>query len=208
MFVIHRAAILIVAACSISANACSSEQVTSTARAEASPSNSRADRPSPADRTGLAVGEKAQAFTLKDQHGRERSLEGLTRKGKVALVFFRSADWCPFCRKQLIQLQHDLQSIESAGVQIVGISYDSVEVLKTFSDRMKITFPLLSDPESHVIDAFHVRNHEAKGRTEGIPNPGTFVLDSTGVIRAKLFLEGYRERHTTEALIEAARAIQ
>ena len=105
-------------------------------------------------------------------------------------------------------MQRDLKSIEEAGVQIVGISYDSPAVLKRFSDQQKITFPLLSDPESKTIDAYHIRNEAAKGRAEGVPNPGTFVVDREGVIRAKLFLEGYRDRHTTEALIEAARAIK
>jgi peroxiredoxin len=42
----------------------------------------------------------------------------------------------------------------------------------------------------------------------GVPNPGTFILDQEGVIRAKLFLEGYRERHTMEALINAAKTIK
>ena len=41
-----------------------------------------------------------------------------------------------------------------------------------------------------------------------MPNPGTFILDQEGVIRAKLFLEGYRDRHTTEALIKAAKAVK
>jgi peroxiredoxin Q/BCP len=108
----------------------------------------------------------------------------------------------------LVQLQGDLKSIDEAGVQVVGISYDSPAVLKSFSDQAKITFPLLSDPESKTIDAYHIRNEAARGRAEGVPNPGTFILDREGVIRAKLFLEGYRERHTTEALIEAAKAIQ
>jgi peroxiredoxin len=81
-------------------------------------------------------------------------------------------------------------------------------VLKKFSDGAKITFPLLSDPESKTIDAYHIRNEAAKGRAEGVPNPGTFVVDREGVIRAKLFLEGYRDRHTTEALVEAAGAVK
>jgi len=105
-------------------------------------------------------------------------------------------------------LQHDLKSIEETGVQLVGISYDDTKVLKTFSDRMKITFPLLSDPGSKTIDAYHIRNEAAKGRAEGVPNPGTFILDQAGVIRAKLFLEGYRDRHTTEALVEAAKTVK
>ena len=90
----------------------------------------------------------------------------------------------------------------------MGISYDSPEALKRFSDKAKITFPLLSDPGSKTIDAYHIRNEAARGKAEGVPNPGTFILDREGVIRAKLFLEGYRQRHTTEALIEAAKSIK
>jgi len=208
MSVIHRAAIGMIAFCCASAIAQAAGQGTLPAQTRTSPSSPEVNGPSPADHAGLSVGDKAPDFTLKDQHGEERSLGSLISTGKVALVFFRSADWCPFCRAQLLQLQQDLKAIEGAGVQLVGISYDDVDVLKRFSDRMKVTFPLLSDPGSKVIDAYHVRNAEAKGRAEGIPHPGTFILDGKGVIRGKLFLEGYRERHTTEALIEAAKAVE
>ncbi len=47
----------------------------------------------PDEQTGLKVGEKAPKFTLKDQQGADRSLDELLKKGKVALVFYRSADW-------------------------------------------------------------------------------------------------------------------
>jgi peroxiredoxin len=107
----------------------------------------------------------------------------------------------------LVQLQRDLKSIEDAGIQVVGLSYDDPKVLKIFSDRMKIGFPMLSDPESKTIDAYHIRNAAAKGKTVGVPHPGTFILDREGVIRAKLFLENFRVRHTTDELIAAARAI-
>jgi peroxiredoxin Q/BCP len=105
-------------------------------------------------------------------------------------------------------LQRDLKSIEDAGVQVVGISYDDTKVLKSVSDRLKIAFPLLSDPGSKTIDAYHIRNQAARGKAVGVPNPGTFILDRDGVIRAKLFLEGFRERHSTEALVEAAKAVK
>jgi cytochrome oxidase Cu insertion factor (SCO1/SenC/PrrC family) len=45
------------------------------------------------EQTGLKAGENAPKFTLKDQEGKERSLDELQKKGKVALVFYRSADW-------------------------------------------------------------------------------------------------------------------
>ena len=105
-------------------------------------------------------------------------------------------------------MQRDLKTIEAAGIQLVGISYDKTNVLKQFSDRMKITFPLLSDPESKTIDDYHILNPAAKGKAVGVPYPGTFIVDSQGVIRAKLFLEGFRDRHTTEALIQAAKSVR
>ena len=108
----------------------------------------------------------------------------------------------------MVQLQRDLKTIEEAGVQVVGLSYDDPAVLKRFSDKAKISFPMLSDPESKTIEAYHIRNEAAKGKAEGVPNPGTFILDQNGVIRAKLFLDGYRDRHTTDALIEAAKAVK
>ena len=45
------------------------------------------------EKVGLAIGSKAPAFTLKDQNGREVSLDSLLKKGPTALVFYRSADW-------------------------------------------------------------------------------------------------------------------
>jgi peroxiredoxin len=91
----------------------------------------------------------------------------------------------------------------------VAISYDPVDVLSTFASQRKITFPLLSDLGSKTIIAYGLLNQEARGgRTEGIPYPGTFLLDKDGVIRAKLFRDGYRERHSTEALTRTAEGIK
>jgi cytochrome oxidase Cu insertion factor (SCO1/SenC/PrrC family) len=53
----------------------------------------RASDPAPQEKTGLKVGEKAPAFTLKDQNGKERTLDEFVKQGKVALVFYRSASW-------------------------------------------------------------------------------------------------------------------
>jgi peroxiredoxin len=81
-------------------------------------------------------------------------------------------------------------------------------VLARFTEKQKITYPLLSDAGSKTITAYGLLNKEAKGKTEGIPYPGTVVIDREGVIRTKLFLDGYRQRHATEALIKAAEGIK
>ena len=77
----------------------------------------------------------------------------------------------------MVQLQSSLKEISATGAQVVGISYDAVDILKRFSDDKKISFPLLSDPESKTIDAYGIRNKEAPARVNGIPYPGTFVLE-------------------------------
>ena len=81
-------------------------------------------------------------------------------------------------------------------------------MLKRAAAKHQITFPLLSDAGSKTIDAYGVRNKEAKDRFDGIPHPTTFVLDQKGVIRAKLFHEGYKERHTAGDLVNKVKALR
>ena len=95
-----------------------------------------------------------------------------------------------------------------AGIQIIAISYDAVPELTKFAEKRQITFPLLSDPESKTISAFDLMNKEAKGKSEGVPYPGTFILDKDGVIGAKLFHDGYAKRHTPEDLLKAAKEVK
>ena len=162
-----------------------------------------------ADEVGLAVGEMAPDFALKDQTGDVIKLSELTAKhGKVALAFFRSADWCPFCQKQLIDLQANLEILEAAGIKLVGISYDSVDILNRFSKKQSLGYTLLSDPGSKTIDAYKVRNESARpGRSEGIPNPTVFLVNNNGVIAAKLREENMKVRPTIEAIVAAAEAM-
>jgi peroxiredoxin Q/BCP len=111
-------------------------------------------------------------------------------------------------------LQRDLTTIEAAGVTVVGVSYDPVEVLKAFADKQKITFPLLSDPDSKTIAAFALKNKEAAGQKvgkidlDGVPYPGTLLVDADGMVRAKLFVDGYKERHSVAELVKAAEALK
>lgn len=108
----------------------------------------------------------------------------------------------------MVQLQEGLKEIEATGGRVVAISYDSIQILKRFGDKSAITFPLLSDAGSKTIDAYGIRNKEAPERWNGIPHPGTFILDRKGIIRAKLFLENYRERHPAEAVAKALKEAQ
>ncbi len=95
-----------------------------------------------------------------------------------------------------------MAKFEKAGIQVVGLSYDSTEILSRFARRSKVTFPLLADVGSKVIDAYGIRN---EARRDGLPHPGTIIVGTDGKVIAKLFHEGYRKRHLSDEIIAAAK---
>jgi peroxiredoxin len=152
---------------------------------------------------GLAVGKSAPAFTLIDQTGARISLEGLLAKGPVAVVFHRSVDWCLFCKLQMIQLERIKKDIEATGAQVVAISYDSPEKLKSYAKKQKITFSMLSDASSKTIDAYDMRFKDASPEMSGFARHGTFVIDQKGIIRSKIIRLSYKEKPAIDSLINA-----
>ena len=160
-----------------------------------------------ASKSGLKVGAQAPTFVLQDAAGKNTALVDLLKHGPVALVFYRSADWCPFCKKQLQALQADLKNLEMSGLRVVGISYDAPATSAAAAAKLGLTFPLLSDPGSKIIDAYGIRNAEAKGKAEGVPHPVVFIVDRAGVIRAKLMRDGYRDRPESAEIIAAAKGL-
>ena len=150
---------------------------------------------------GLRTGLKAPEFSARDQFGKTQTLETLRGSKGTVLLFYRSADWCPYCKGQLIQLQAAKERFEKQGIKLAGISYDSVEILKYFSDRRKIDFPLLSDPDSKIIRMYQVLNAEAIGPNAGMARPGYFFIDTEGMIREKFFEAKYRERLTGNTVL-------
>ncbi len=86
-------------------------------------------------------------------------------------------------------------------MKLAAISYDSEEILKFFSDRHKVEYPLLADPDSKTIKAYGVFNDEATGMQKGFARPGYFFLDARGIIREKFFEARYRERLTGNSII-------
>ncbi|PWU20216.1 MAG: hypothetical protein C5B50_04520 [Verrucomicrobia bacterium] len=151
---------------------------------------------------GLQVGDHAPAFTLKDQNNQEVSLEALLKKGPVAVVFYRSAGWCMFCKFELKHLQNNLKEFEAAGGQVVGVSYDAIPVLKRFADSQHITLPLLSDEGSKTIDAYSVRDQSRTG-APGCAGHAAFVVDQKGIIRARFLDAIYQEQPGIGLLVKA-----
>jgi hypothetical protein len=80
-------------------------------------------------------------------------------------------------------------------------------VLREFSEKQHIPFPLLSDVDSEVITRFGILNDEISkddAMLWGIPFPGVYVTDERGVVVAKFFHDTYKKRDSPENLIDAA----
>ena len=104
-----------------------------------------------------------------------------------------------------MQLQRSLPDIQRAGLGLAAVSYDSTVTLHAFAEKHSITFPMLSDQGSKTITAWGILNREATGRTAGIPYPGTYVIDTKGVIVSRNFEDAYQERDSAASIIAALR---
>lgn len=157
-----------------------------------------------------AVGDKAPAVVATDSAGKAQSLKRLHGKNGTVLVFFRSAAWCPYCKAQLIDLNaHAAAALKSRGYALVGLSYDSPEVLAKFAAERNVTWPLLSDPKSAVIDGWQLRDpaYGADSRAYGVPRPALYVIGRDGRIKARLMEESYKNRPAVETLLAAVDAV-
>ncbi len=154
---------------------------------------------------GPAINARAPDIgTPPDQTGTPRTLPSLMGEKGMVLFFFRSADWCPFCQAQMMDLNTAVAGIERRGYKMAGISYDSPQILKTFIERRGIGYTLLSDPKSVVIDRYKLRDpqYPPDSRAYGVPRPIIFILDKNGVIKAKLYEETYTKRPPATLVIE------
>ncbi len=129
----------------------------------------------------LAPGDKAPDFTLPDADGKLVSLSSL--RGQRVIVYFYPAAMTPGCTKQACDFRDSLDSLAAAGVAVLGISPDKPEKLARFRERDGLTFPLLSDPDRQVLQAYGAYGEKKLyGKvTIGVIR-STFVIDAEGKI--------------------------
>ena len=100
----------------------------------------------------LVPGDTAPDFSLQDSTGRTVGLTDF--KGHSTVVYFYPAAATPGCTKQACDFRDSLASLSAAGYEVVGISPDPVAKLATFAEDEGLTFPLLSDPDHKVAEAY------------------------------------------------------
>jgi peroxiredoxin Q/BCP len=129
----------------------------------------------------LKAGDPAPEFTLPDADGNPVSLKDF--RGQRVIVYFYPAAMTPGCTTQACDFRDSLSALNGAGVAVVGISPDPVEKLAEFRKVESLTFPLLSDPDKQVLNAYGAygeKNNYGKVVLGVIRS--TFVIDADGKI--------------------------
>ncbi|PAJ74257.1 AhpC/TSA family protein [Pseudoalteromonas sp. NBT06-2] len=138
----------------------------------------------------------APRFDVTNNQGRQVSIRDLSGEKGLIVLFFRSADWCPFCKQHLIEFNAQAENLKNLGYGLAAVSYDNSEVLKTFSEKHNMSYPLLSDIDAKTMINYDILNTQYNKGTEhyGIPHPGVIIINKQGNITHKHFFEGYKKR--------------
>ena len=129
----------------------------------------------------LEIGTKAPNFTLKDKNGVDVSLSDFL--GKKVVLYFYPRDNTPGCTRQACAFAGAYKQFEAKGVEVIGISKDSVASHVKFAEKYNLPFVLLSDPDRVAIEAYGVWQEKKQyGKvTFGVVRT-TFIIDENGNI--------------------------
>ncbi|MGH3395605.1 MAG: thioredoxin-dependent thiol peroxidase [Streptosporangiaceae bacterium] len=134
----------------------------------------------------LAPGDQAPDFTLPDADGNQVSLA--SRRGQRVIIYFDPAAMTPGCTKQACDFRDSKTDLSEAGFAVLGISPDSPAKLAKFRDRDGLTFPLLSDPDRQVLQAYGAYGEKMMyGKKSVGVIRSTFVVGADGKIEQALY---------------------
>jgi len=154
----------------------------------------------------MLEGKKAPAFQLADANGKTVALKDLLGAGNLVLYFYPK-DMTPGCTTQACDFRDTAARLKALGAQVVGVSADSPESHRKFTDKHELNFPLLSDTSNRVTRLYGVYKKKSLYGREfmGIERT-TFVIDRAGVIR-KVFPKVKVAGHA-DAVVEALKALR
>ena len=146
----------------------------------------------------LSPGDKAPQFSLPASTGETISLLGTA--GRKVVLYFYPKDDTPGCVKEACSFRDANAELRVAGVEVLGISADSLKSHRRFVEKYRLNFPLLSDEEKTVSTAYGAWGEKtAWGKTTVGMKRMTFLIDEEGVIR-KVWPKVRPEGHAEEVL--------
>jgi len=129
--------------------------------------------------TPLRVGDPAPSLEAMDHRGNSFSLQDAYNKGLVLVYFYPKAD-TPGCTSQACSLRDSYEALREKGVEVIGVSMDTVSAQADFADKYHLPFTLIADTEGNLVDAFGVpRNRRGK---EFFPARQAFLIRDGKII--------------------------
>ncbi len=151
--------------------------------------------------THLKEGDKAPAFTGKDQDGNTVSLSDL--KGQKIVLFFYPEDDTPTCTIEACNLRDNYSLLQQNGFVVLGVSPDDEKSHTRFREKFGLPFSLIADPSKKIIDKYGVWGKKnLYGREYMGLHRTTFVINEKGIIK-KIFLRPRNKAHAEEILKSA-----
>ena len=148
--------------------------------------------------THLNEGDKAPAFTAKDQNGKKVSLKDFA--GQKVILYFYPADDTPVCTVEACNFRDNFAQLRKLGYQIIGVSPQGEESHKKFEQKYKLPFLLLQDEDMKIINAYGVWGPKVLyGRKYDGIHRLTFVIDEKGKIE-KIVRKVLSKKATEQAL--------
>ena len=131
----------------------------------------------------LEVGDKAPNFSLPTDGGDTISLKDL--KGETVILYFYPKDDTPGCTKEACGFRDALPDFSKVNAKVIGLSKDPVKKHDKFKEKYDLTFPLASDEDGAVCDAYGTWVEKSMyGRKYMGIDRSTFLIDGKGVVRA------------------------
>ncbi|HVZ39112.1 MAG TPA: thioredoxin-dependent thiol peroxidase [Candidatus Kapabacteria bacterium] len=146
----------------------------------------------------LNTGDRAPAFSAPDQDGTVRTLADY--RGRRLVLYFYPKDMTEGCTAEACSFRDNLNRIAGHGAEVLGISPDSVARHRKFITKESLNFPLLSDPDHAIAEAYGVWAEKSMyGRTYMGVERTTFIIDEKGRI-ATIFRKVKVKGHVDEVL--------
>lgn len=144
----------------------------------------------------LKEGDKAPAFSAKDQNGKKVSLSEL--KGKKVVLYFYPEDDTPTCTIQACNLRDNYALLKKNGFEVLGVSPNDEKSHKKFETKFSLPFTLLADPDHAIINKYGVWGEKQMfgNKYMGVHRT-TFVINEKGII-SKIFLRPKNKQHAEE----------
>lgn len=130
----------------------------------------------------LEIGKTAPAFSLKDENGKNVSLNDF--KGKKVVLYFYPKDMTSGCTQEACDFRDALPNFKKVKATVLGVSIDSTASHKKFSDKYELPFTLLSDEKKEVVEKYGVWKEKSMygKKYMGIERT-TFIIDENGKIQ-------------------------